>query len=142
MVSSSVSMRILVANIDKILTEHRSSHRKRSIKKVFLKMFQILLEEICVGVFFNKVFFFLIKLLNFKNTYLEEYLRNDCICWEYFKKSYWTLPQGFCVLVNAYRFYKLSTPGSIFQYGTLQQIMNNASSLYMTQLARKEGNRL
>ena len=80
MVSSSVSMRILVANIDKILTEYRSSHRKRSIKKVFLKMFQILLEEICVGVFFNKVFFFLIKLLNFKNTYLEEYLRNDCIC--------------------------------------------------------------
>ena len=42
--------------------------------------------------------------------------------------------------MNVYGFFKFSTVGSIFQYGTLQSIMNIASSLYMTQLAGKELN--
>ena len=42
--------------------------------------------------------------------------------------------------MNVYGFFKFSAVGSIFQYGTLQSIMNIASSLYMTQLAVKELN--
>ena len=38
--------------------------------------------------------------------------------------------KDFCVLVNFYRLFKTFTLGSRSQYGTLQQIMNNASSLY------------
>ena len=64
---------------------------------------------------------------------------NDCL-WEYFKKNYWTPPQGFYILINVYRFFKFSILGRLFQHGTLQQIMSNESSLYMTQLAGKQPN--
>ena len=40
--------------------------------------------------------------------------------------------------MNVYGFFKFSTVGSISQYGTLQSIMNIASSLCMTQFAGKE----
>ena len=64
---------------------------------------------------------------------------NDCF-WEYYKKSYWTPLQGFCILMNVYRLFKIFTLGSISQNGTLLQIMSNAYSLYMIQLAGKEPN--
>ena len=41
---------------------------------------------------------------------------------------------------NVYRLFKFSTVGSASQHYTLQQIMSNAASLYMTQLAGKEPN--
>ena len=42
--------------------------------------------------------------------------------------------------MNIYRLFKFHTVGSVSQYGTLQQILSNASSLYMTHLAGKEPN--
>ena len=42
--------------------------------------------------------------------------------------------------MNTYRLFKFPIEGSVSQHGTLQQIMNNASLLYMTQLPGKEPN--
>ena len=42
--------------------------------------------------------------------------------------------------MSVYGHFKFFSLGSISQYGTPQQNMSNASSLYMTQLARKELN--
>ena len=58
--------------------------------------------------------------------------------WEYFKRSYWTLPQRLCILMNIYRLFKFSTLGSVSLHVTPQQIISNASSLYMTQLLAGE----
>ena len=44
--------------------------------------------------------------------------------------------QGFKI----YRFFKFSILDSVSQHVTLQQIISNASSVYMTQLAGKEPN--
>ena len=41
---------------------------------------------------------------------------------------------------RCYEFYKISTWGSISQYGALQLIMSDTSSLYFTQLAGREPN--
>ena len=43
-------------------------------------------------------------------------------------------------LMSVYRLLRFSTLDSISQYGTLQKIMSNASSLYITQLTWKESN--
>ena len=42
--------------------------------------------------------------------------------------------------MNVSGLFKLSSLDSISQYGTLQQIINNASSLYRTQLTGKKPN--
>ena len=42
--------------------------------------------------------------------------------------------------MNIYRLFKFSTLDSVFQHVTLQQIISNVSSLYMTQLAGTEPN--
>ena len=42
--------------------------------------------------------------------------------------------------MNIYRIFKFPTVGSVSQRDTLQQIMSNASSLYLNQLAGKEPN--
>ena len=42
--------------------------------------------------------------------------------------------------MNVYRLFKFFTLGSLSKHGTLQQIMSNASSLCMTQLAGKVPN--
>ena len=42
--------------------------------------------------------------------------------------------------MNIYRLFKFSTLDSVSQHVTLQQIISNASSFYMTQLAGKEPN--
>ena len=42
--------------------------------------------------------------------------------------------------MNIDRLFKFPIEGSVSQHSTLQQIMNNASLLYMTQLAGKEPN--
>ena len=78
------------------------------------------------------------------STYFEEHLSvNDCL-WGggggystgaiklVWKKS---PPEGFCILMNVYILFKFSTLGSVSQHGTLQQIISNASSLFLTQLA-------
>ena len=36
---------------------------------------------------------------NFKNTHFEEHLSVNGCFWEYFKRSYWTLPQGLYILM-------------------------------------------
>ena len=138
-----MSMRILKVNIDKVLKECRSSHRRRcSIKKVFLKILQTSQEKnLCWSLFLIKFIkkglqhrYFSVKFAKNLRTSV-----NDCF-WQYFERSYWIPPQGFCILRNTYRLFKFSTLGSISQHGTLEQIMSNASSLYMTQLAGKESN--
>ena len=42
--------------------------------------------------------------------------------------------------MNIYRLFKFSTLDSVSQHVTLQQIISNVSSLYMTQLAGTEPN--
>ena len=42
--------------------------------------------------------------------------------------------------MNIYRIFKFPTVGSVSQRDTLQQIMSNASSSYLNQLAGKEPN--
>ena len=42
--------------------------------------------------------------------------------------------------MNVYGLFKFSSLDSISKYGTHQQIISNASSLYMAQLAEKEPN--
>ena len=42
--------------------------------------------------------------------------------------------------MNVYRLTNFLNLGSVSQHGTLQQIMGNTSSLYMTQLAGKQPN--
>ena len=42
--------------------------------------------------------------------------------------------------MNNYRLFKFSTLDSVSQHVALQQIISNAPSLYMTQLAGKEPN--
>ena len=54
---------------------------------------------------------------------------------EYFKWSCWTPQQGLCILMNIYRLFKFPTLDSVPQHVTLQQIISNATSLHMTQLA-------
>ena len=130
-----MSMRILKVNIDKVLKEYRSSHRRRcSIKKVFLKILQTSQEKnLCWSLFLIKLCFSEKFAKNLRTSV------NDCF-WQYFERSYWIPPQGFCILRNINRLLKFSALGSISQHGTLEQIMSNASSLYMTQLAGKESN--
>ena len=48
--------------------------------------------------------------------------------------------QTYCILKIVYEFFKFSALTSKAQYGICQCIMNNASSLYMTQQAGKETN--
>ena len=43
-----------------------------------------------------------------------------------------------CILMNIYRLFKFSTLGSVSLHVTPQQIISNASSLYMTQLLAGE----
>ena len=64
----------------------------------------------------------------FKNGFFKEHL-----WWLLLKRSYWTPPQGFCILMNVYEFFRFSTLGSISQYGNTSWAMH--FHLYMTQLA-------
>ena len=51
-----MNMRILIANINKGLTEYGSSHRRYSIQKVFLKISQIAQISPVLESVFNKVY--------------------------------------------------------------------------------------
>ena len=106
-------MRILIANVDKVLVEYRSSHWRRFIKKCLWKCRKFhwkksVLESVCNNFFKNRLKHrcFLVKYSKILSPIFEEHLSvNDCF-WEYFKRSYWTPPQGFCILMNVYRLFK------------------------------------
>ena len=123
-------MRILIANTDKVLAEYRNSYKRRcSIIKDFLKTFTNYTgKNLCWSLLLIKFIkkrlqhnCFLVKFAKYFTTPFWRKPVNDYF-WEYFKRSYWTPPQGVCIWIKLYRLSKFSTLGSIFQHGTLQCI--------------------
>ena len=94
-----MSMSILIANIDKVLTDYKSSPPKEVFYKNFAR------KNLCWRLFLIKSvkkwlqhMFFGEICENFLSTYFEEHLENGCF-WQYFKRSYWAPPQGFFILM-------------------------------------------
>ena len=111
---------------------HSSHHRRFSVKKSVLKNFAIFTKKHLYWRLFllealsrrrlqhglqlvQDSNFFLRNSLNSKNTSILKNIAN--VCFWYFKRSYWTPPQVFCILVNIYEFSNCFTLGSISQYG-------------------------
>ena len=76
---------------------------------------------------------------NFKNTYFEKHLDCGRLFLRILQEKLLNSTSRF-LHFNVYRLFKFFNVGSVSQHGTLQQIMSNAASLYMTQLAGKEPN--
>ena len=104
--------------------------RKPVLESAFNKVY---LKETPVQVFSGEI------CENLKNTYFEKHCERLFL--RILQEKLLNSTSRF-LHFNVYRLFKFSTVGSASQHGTLQQIMSNAASLYMTQLAGIESNNL